>query len=183
MTRRDVNEGDVFRKGFATNALESGATTGQVPKLAADGQVEFGDAGGGSQPITRAQYDVALTDVPDGTPTKMPFIFNYGTALLDLTDPTNPTPVESGTYAFASTVSISNTSDVTTGWFLSLLLDENDFAPLVLGAELRGSGYGSQLTLPLTFYVPTGSPCWVTVQHNDSGMVSFTGHVYVQRLS
>lgn len=49
MTRRDVNEGDVFRKGFATNALEDGATTGQVPAIAVDGQMEFVDAGGGSQ--------------------------------------------------------------------------------------------------------------------------------------
>lgn len=52
MTRRDVNEGDVFRKGFATNALEDGATTGQVPAIAADGQMEFVNAGGGSQPQT-----------------------------------------------------------------------------------------------------------------------------------
>src|SRR5436190_6070907 len=81
---------------------------------------------GGSQPDTRAQYDLALTGVAENTPTKLPFAFNYGTELLDLTDPTNPTPVESGKYSFAVTVGIDVDSGVV--WSVVVTLDEDDFA-------------------------------------------------------
>jgi hypothetical protein len=138
-------------------------------------------APGGSSPITRAQYDIALADVPQGTPTKLPFAFNYGTELLDLSDTTNPTPAESGTYSFSATVSISGVA--TDGaWGVNVTLDGDDFAATMAATE-EITGTVGTIAVTFPFYVPAGSPCYVQVNHSDSDGASFNGHVYVQRLS
>jgi hypothetical protein len=139
--------------------------------------------GGGSQTITRAQYDLALADVPTNTPTKLPFAFNYGTELFDLTDPTDPTPVESGTYSFGVTVAISNVGSGSK-WYVIVALDYDDFAgTMSQSQEITGQTGAQAITFP--FYVPAGSPCHVKVTHDssDQGGADFSGHVYLQRFS
>lgn len=135
---------------------------------------------GGSQPIARAQYDLALTGVAQNTPTKLPFAFNYGTELLDLSDTTDPTPFESGKYSFAVTVSIAVASGAV--WSVVVTLDEDDFAgTMSQSQEITGQSGGQAITFP--FYVPAGSPCNVKVTHDASDLdgVDFGGHVYLQR--
>jgi hypothetical protein len=108
MVRRDANEGDTFRKGFATTALEGGATEGQAFVVGADGEGEFVDAGGGSQTYqSRASYsgDPVTVTTGSSSPTNLTWdSLGQGPALLDLTDPAIPTVVTGGIYSVTAIV-------------------------------------------------------------------------------
>lgn len=137
--------------------------------------------GGGSAVITRATYDLTTTAIPASAVTKIPLAFNYGTALLDLTSPTNPTPVASGVYAWCVSVAAS---DIVGASILNVVLtvDEDDFAATSTTYGAITSA-GASYVVPLTFYVPAGSPCYVTARSDDTGGATIAGSVQLQRLS
>lgn len=59
----DQEKAGILREGFAEAARQDGATTGQVPAVAADGQMKFVAAGGGSQPIQTATVHMTASDI------------------------------------------------------------------------------------------------------------------------
>jgi hypothetical protein len=149
--------------------------------------VPIGNKPGGSSgaaPITRATYDLAATVPGDGTPIKTTWAFNYGTALLDLTSPTNPTPAASGTYSFGVTM-VSPDSDTTAIlWRVSVTVDEDDFgAALAVSGTLAHNSVAKNLAVTLPFYVPAGSPCFVRVTCNGFADMAVTGQCQLQRLA
>src|SRR4051812_1599008 len=158
-----TTKGDIY----AASAASTPARVG----VGADGTVLTADAAsaagvkwgaGGSAPITRATYDLTAT-VPDtGAPFKATWAFNYGDALLDLTSPTNPTPVASGTYSFAVTVVAPDDDAFATLWRVGVTVDEDDFgAALAVSGGLTRDSAPKNLAVTLPFYVPAGSPCFV----------------------
>lgn len=51
MSRPNYNEADTLRKGFATAAVQDGASEGDVPAVGSDGELAFGAGGGGTLPL------------------------------------------------------------------------------------------------------------------------------------
>lgn len=136
----------------------------------------------GAGQTTRATYDLSTTSIASGVNTKLPWAFNYGTALLDLASPTDPTPVDSGVYSLAVRVQFAELTDPTVNCLATLTVDENDFGASV-SSSIHVVGSTGSLSLTLPFYLPAGSPCYVTARHDNSPTATVTGSVQVQRLS
>lgn len=74
MSRPNYNEADTLRKGFATAAVQDGASEGDMPAVGSDGELAFGAGGGGTLPdwwivdSTPGEEDLALAGSLDVNP-------------------------------------------------------------------------------------------------------------------
>lgn len=142
-------------------------------------------SGPAASKITRATYDIPATSVAFGSSLHyLPLTFNYGAALLDLTTPAAPTPVDSGTYSFTVYAVHPDDGSGASKFLLAVAVDNNDFGALVVNSvALNNDGTAKQVAVTLPFYVPAGSPCTIAVSQNASTDKNVTGQLQLQRLN
>lgn len=148
--------------------------------------IVIGGGGGSSYspPTTRGVYDNGgPTTVPTATPTNLPWVFDYGDAVLNLTDPTQPLIIAAGVYAV-------------TGWMLpgasyagqlvtislALGVDANaDFAETQL--QIDSPVVNNLYLLTGTYYCRTASKILANVAQNAMADQTWTWAAYIQRIT
>lgn len=133
--------------------------------------------GGGSQPVTRAQYggdSVTIANGEQGLLKWSPYFGNDGeTPLLDLTDPLNPTILEAGVYAITVVPTIANGGSFTVGGTfnaaLALDLEGDDTAGYSAYSIPATEDNEQAINLPMqaTYYLAAGAVLNLTVNNND----------------
>lgn len=147
---------------------------------------DIGGGGGGSTAREQLRDDTG-TSVANGASQAISFGASIsGTALVDLTDPVNPTIVTTGVYAIACFVAPSTAMTVG-GNFDSFLTVDVD-------GEAAGSGMTSSLATTLqpspwsesavTYYLSVGVRLNITITNNDGvAAVTFNPYTVIQRIS
>jgi hypothetical protein len=168
---------NLLRQGFAAAAEEDGATMGQVPKVAADGQMEFGDAGGGSLPPARnvGQCSFVFVNAPPANPLSVAFDDGDAT-FIDATTPTSLKPVTAGIYSYA--VIASRDGGGAGQLFIALLRVDDDWYSVNARQGDAGEGFA---VAAVTWYSDALSPFWVGIIGNPGD--TFTGRLYVQKIA
>ena len=163
-----------------------GATASNV--LTADGAGGSSWApAGGSSPTARAQYSGLGVSINDGASANLTWdTLAVGTALLDLTDPANPTVLTAGNYAVSV---IFRPSDAMTagGYYRAdLELDEvNDDATLLQDSPAAtAANTEPEQSLSLTYYIPAGGLINAIVHNHDgASTIHFGLFGIIQKLS
>jgi len=132
---------------------------------------ESSGGGGGSQPVLGDYLGVGgYQTIADGASAALPIQFSDGTELLDLTDPTAPTILEDGTYAWFVQVQCFDPA-LTDGGCAEVQLNTPYVGPIVI---LPGGITTVQTTLAgsvnLVYNFDAGDVLNVIV-HNDDGAV------------
>lgn len=130
-------------------------------------------------PPTQAVYIGGTVQVPSGGAAHLPWRFNSGTQLLDLTDPANPKVKAAGTYTFNATVQLADTPEAGA----SAVAQIESFDPL--GASINGSLDlalpGSQVPLTLAWYMAAGTALDVQVVNRATVAKTFALTVCVTK--
>lgn len=142
-----------------------------------------GGGGGGSYGGAEVVFDT--TSVPTGSQTAVDFANSGGDSLLDYTDPTAPTIIDSGIYS-ATVVVFDGGGTADPGTVLNGLFQ--------IGADVGNISQRATAEIDPSFGSPGVSFAWVgkmtaggafgfQVWHNSGGSVTFTLEMYLEKLS
>lgn len=134
-------------------------------------------------PITRATYVTgSRVSVDPAAYVQLPWTQGSGDALLDLTDPSNPTIVAAGVYALSA---VFTGIDLTAGasFYSELDLDSSGEDAEAYAVSPAAAGAATTMALACVYYIPTGGVVQASVENHDSVARSFQHYAVLQRIT